>query len=297
MNTVTHLERSGGLSRQHTRNGGPTTTRATASAGRNSQVQDSTTTIHRRIQHIRRMEVQDDSIPWATRPFIQQTARQPEQSQLPATKGQLETAAPSQAVAEQWIQLSNNLHCILLSTCDGPASTICRQNAQGNGFETWRPLHLRYSIPRGTRSVGYLTRLLKPQLDEQKFEESFTTWQFQRAKYEQDNHTLLPDAVEMALLLNETKGPLQQHLQLQAGYYRAASSSNRLQAITSRNSNNRGPAPMDIRATWYNKGKGNKGKRKGNGNYKGKAYGGCGNNYSYNNYKGGKGKYNQQPAA
>ena len=127
--------------------------------------------------------------------------------------------------------------------------------------------HIRYSIPLGTRSIVYLTRLLKPQLDEQKFNQSFRTWEFQLAKYEQDNHTLLPDAVKMAILLNETQGPLQQHLQSQAGYYRAASSSNRLPAITSGNSNNRGPAPMDIGATWRNKGKGNTGKRKGKGKY------------------------------
>ena len=108
-------------------------------------------------------------------PSYNRLLRQPEQSQLPATNGQLETAAPSQAVEEQRAQLSNNLHYILVSACDGPASTICRQNARGNSFETWRPLHLRYSIPLGTRSIGYLTRLLEPQLDEQKFEESFTT--------------------------------------------------------------------------------------------------------------------------
>ena len=93
-------------------------------------------------------------------PSYNRLLRQSERSQLPATNGQLETAAPSPAVAEQWIQLSNNLHYTLVSACDGPASTICRQNAQGNGFETWRLQHLRCSIPLGTRSVGYLTRLL-----------------------------------------------------------------------------------------------------------------------------------------
>ena len=99
-----------------------------------------------------------------------------------------------------------------------------------------------------------------------------------------------------AILLNETKGPLQQHLQLQAGHYRAASSSNRLQAIAPGNSNNRGPAPLDIGATWYSKGKGNKGKRKGKGKYnEGRGCCGYGNNYSYNKYKGGTDKYNQQP--
>ena len=120
-------------------------------------------------------------------PAYNRLLRQSEQSQLAVTNDQLETAAPSQATAEQWIQLSNNLHYLLVSTCDGPASTICRQNTQGDGFETWRLIHARYSIPLGTRSIGYL----KPQLDEQKFDESFTSWEFQLSKYEQDNHTLL----------------------------------------------------------------------------------------------------------
>ena len=92
--------------------------------------------------------------------------------------------------------------------------------------------------------------------------------------------TLLPDAVKIAVLLNETKGPLQQHLELQAGnittyaqirsmvieYYRATASFTRLQAITS-GSNSQGLALMDIGATWYNKGEGKKGKRKGKGKY------------------------------
>ena len=179
-------------------------------------------------------------------PDYNRLLRQSEQSTGSVTNDQLEHAAPSQQVAEQWIQLSSNLHYILVSTCDGPASTICRQNMQGNGFETWRLIHARYSIPLGTRSIGYLTKLIKPQLDEQKFEESFTTWEFQLSRYEQDNKTLLPDAVKIAMLLNETKGPLQQHLQLQAGtittyaqirsmvieYYRATASFTRLQSIT-----------------------------------------------------------------
>lgn len=41
-----------------------------------------------------------------------------------------------------------------------------RTNIQRTGFETWRTLHLRYPIPLGTRNIGYLTTLLKPELDE-----------------------------------------------------------------------------------------------------------------------------------
>ena len=58
---------------------------------------------------------------------------------------------------------------------------------QGHGFEKWRLSHVRYSTPR---SIGYLTGLLKPQLDEQKFEESFATWEFQLSRYEQDNSVM-----------------------------------------------------------------------------------------------------------
>ena len=41
-----------------------------------------------------------------------------------------------------------------------------RTNIQRTGFETWRTLHLRYPIPLGTRNIGYLTTLLKPELNE-----------------------------------------------------------------------------------------------------------------------------------
>ena len=197
---------------------------------------------------------------------------QAEQSAQAITSDPLEQAAPDQDT-DRWLQLSGDLHFLLVNTCDGAASTICRQNMLGNGFETWRQLHLRYALPLGTRSIGYLTKPLKPQ------QESFTTWEFQLAKYEQDNRTLLPDAIKIAILLNETKGPLQQHLQLQAGniktyaqirslvveYHRAASQFVKLQAATS--SDNQGPAPLDIGATWYNKGKGKKGQGKNKGKY------------------------------
>ena len=88
-------------------------------------------------------------------PAYNRLLRQSEQ----VTSDQLENAAPSQQMAEQWIQPSNNLHYILVSTRDGPASTICRQNMQGNGFGTWRLTHARYSTPLGARSIGHLTRL------------------------------------------------------------------------------------------------------------------------------------------
>ena len=42
---------------------------------------------------------------------------------------------------------------------------------------------------------GY-TKRLKPQFDEQKFEENYTTWEFEVTRYERDNNTTLPDNVK-----------------------------------------------------------------------------------------------------
>ena len=72
-------------------------------------------------------------------------------------------------------------------------------------------------MPVGTRSIGYFTKLLKPTFGTNNFEESFSTWEFELNRYEKDNNTQLPDQVKIAVLMNETKGPLQQHLHLMAG--------------------------------------------------------------------------------
>ena len=128
-------------------------------------------------------------------------------------------------------------------------------------------------------------------------------------RYERDNNTQLPDQIKIAVLMNETTGPLQQHLRLNAGqsptypmireitteYYRTTTAFARLQqqASSAVSTNyNGGPAPMDISATYKGKGgrgkgKGYKGKQQGKG-YKGK---GKGKGYGYNtSYSRGYGK-------
>ena len=84
----------------------------------------------------------------------------------------LRGAATDQEQEERYTQMSEDLHNILVNICSvrvqaGAASGIC-------GFETYRRLHLRYSLPLGARSVGYLTRLLQPKFDDKNFEETGT---------------------------------------------------------------------------------------------------------------------------
>ena len=211
------------------------------------------------------------------------------------TEAHLRAAATTLEEADKWVQLDQNLKYVLINTMEGAAATVCRQHQHEIGLEVLRQLHLRFALPLGTRSIGYLTRLLKPTFDTNNFEESFSTWEFEINKYERDNNTILPDNIKIAVLMNETKGPLQQHLHLNAGaapayadvratimeYYRTTTAFSKLQQTASSSvatNHNGGAAPMDIGAINKGKnkgrGKGKKGKQhKGKKGYKGKGYG------------------------
>ena len=240
------------------------------------------------------------------------------------TDAELLGAATTIEEGEKWTQLCNNLKYILINITSGAAATVCRQYQDAMGLEVYRQLCNRFAIPVGTRSIGYLTKLLKPTFDTNNFEESFSTWEFELARYERDNNAQLPDQVKIAVLMNETTGPLQQHLRLNASatptyaevrttimeYYRTTTAFSRLQQQSSSAVSSNlggGPAPMDIGATYKGKGKGkgknkgkgfnkgghkgkgfNKGGHKGKGYQQGKGYGG------YGSYNKGKGKVKQQ---
>jgi hypothetical protein len=97
----------------------------------------------------------------------------------------------------------------VVNVTKGPAATVLRQQGiMANGFESWRQLVNRVPTPAGTRSIGYLTKLLNPSCDDNKFEESFATWEFEINRSERDNSTTLPGNVKTATLLSETHGAL-----------------------------------------------------------------------------------------
>ena len=88
---------------------------------------------------------------------------------------------------------------------------------ENNGFETFRVLHQTFSRPVSTWSIGYLTTLPKLKQEKQNFEECVLQRECNVARCEFDNWQSLPDTMKVAVLFNETKGALQQHLQLRAG--------------------------------------------------------------------------------
>ena len=156
------------------------------------------------------------------------------------------------------------------------AKLIVRQNEDNNGFETWRRLYNKFSLPGATRSTSLLTRLLDVKFNPATFEQDFNVWETIKSRYERQSGQPLPDGVLVATLLNKTTEALQQHLRLNGRtlqtyaqvrevileYHRS-----RPVAQTSANAAFQGgaSAPMDIgalaAALWKGKGKG-KGKGK-----------------------------------
>ena len=186
------------------------------------------------------------------------------------------------------------------------AATVVKQNRfNANGCETLRLLRNRFSLPVGTRSVGYLTKLLEPTFHEAQFEERFLSWEYDINRYEKGNGAALPDGVRIAILLNKTKGALQRHLQLLAGqitnyngiravildYYKTISAFSRATSAVCTNFHG-GPAPVD---NIWSEGRNYKGKGKGKGHYKGnKGEGKYRSKGYYKGFdKGNKGSYNK----
>ena len=63
----------------------------------------------------------------------------------PVTDELLADGARDREEANLWIQLSKDLHYLLINVCQGQAAVLCRQHTlQAVGLETWRQLHRRF---------------------------------------------------------------------------------------------------------------------------------------------------------
>ena len=128
------------------------------------------------------------------------------------------TSALSAEEAANMRMFSRKLHYLIANTCTRSARLLVRQNEVGDGFETWRRLSQRFSLPYATRHVSLLTRILEWKFNTRTFEQDFNAWETVKAKYEQQTGTPIPDSVLVATLMNKTSGALQQHL-FERSYY------------------------------------------------------------------------------
>ena len=141
-------------------------------------------------------------------------------------------------------RLARDLRRILINIYDKEQQPLgTTKPLQRNWMRNATALHNRFSLQVGTRSVGCLTKLLEPTFNEAQLEEHFLQREYDINLCEKDNGAALADGVKIAILLNKTKGALQQHPPLRAGqitnyneiravildYYKAISPVSRLQ--------------------------------------------------------------------
>jgi len=82
----------------------------------------------------------------------------------------LVAAASTTDEANKWIQLSTDLRYILINICSGAAATICRQHQTSNGFEIYRQLCIRFSIPvRGNKINWILDKVTQANIRHEQF--------------------------------------------------------------------------------------------------------------------------------
>ena len=112
------------------------------------------------------------------------------------------------------ITFSRKLHYFLALITEDAAKLVVRQNSTGNGFETWRLLSHKFTLPGTTRDVGLLSQILGFSFSDQDFQKDFDRWEDLKKKYERDTKSTIPDSVLIALLVSKTKGPLLTHLRL-----------------------------------------------------------------------------------
>ena len=79
----------------------------------------------------------------------------------------------NEALTKSRITFSRKLHYFLALITEDAAKLVVRQNTAGNGFETWRLLATKFSLPGTTRDVGLLSQVLGFSFSDQGFQKDF----------------------------------------------------------------------------------------------------------------------------
>ena len=168
------------------------------------------------------------------------------------------------------VEFSRHLHRLLTRITSGSAQLVVRRNVELNGFETWRLLTEKFSLPGTAPDISLLNRILEFKFGTEQCEQELNEWETLKTRYERQAETALPDSILVTTLLSRTTGTLQQHLRMNVrlldtyetvrnvitAYYQS-------RHVTGfRSLSDTGPAPMEVGGVWRRK---EKGKGKGRG--------------------------------
>ena len=189
-------------------------------------------------------------------------------------------ASDSELGDTELVEFSRHLHRLLSRITSGSAQLVVRRDVELNGFETWRLLTEKFSLPGTAPEISLLKRILEFKFGTEQFEQDLSEWETLKTKYERQAETALPDSILVTTLLSRTTGTLQQHLKMNV---RLLDTYDTVRNVITEYQQSRhvtgfeslsdtGPSPMEIGGVWQRKGmKGGRGKSphwkgKGRGN-------------------------------
>ena len=126
-------------------------------------------------------------------------------------------ASDSELEDTELVEFSRHLHRLLTRITSGSAQLVVRRNVELNGFETWRLLTEKFSLPGTAPDISLLNRLLEFKFGTEQFEQELSEWETLKTRYETQAETALPDSILVTTLLSRTTGTLQQHLRMNVG--------------------------------------------------------------------------------
>ena len=123
-------------------------------------------------------------------------------------------ASDSELEDTELVEFSRHLHRLLTRITSGSAQLVVRRNVELNGFETWRLLTEKFSLPGTAPDISLLNRILEFKFGTEQFEQELSEWETLKTRYETQAETALPDSILVTTLLSRTTGTLQQHLRM-----------------------------------------------------------------------------------
>jgi hypothetical protein len=104
------------------------------------------------------------------------------------------------------VRFSRQLHYLLAQLTTDSARLVVHGNVELNGFESWRLLSTRFSLPRTALDISLLTKVLEFRFRPDHFEQDYSDWETLKARYEKQTGAALPDNILVATLSVEQNG-------------------------------------------------------------------------------------------
>ena len=170
-------------------------------------------------------------------------------------------ASDSELGDTELVEFSRHLHRLLTRITSGSAQLVVRRNVELNGFETWRLLTEKFSLPGTAPDISLLNRILEFKFGTEQFEQELSEWETLKTRYETQAETALPDSI-LVTMLSRTTGTLQQHLRMNV---RLLDTYDTVRNVIAEYQQSRhvtgfespsdtGPSPMEIGGVWQRKG-------------------------------------------